>query len=127
MYIYQNLNPHDEKIDDCVIRAIALVTNKSWDEIYWDLAVRAAIVKDLPNANQVWIPYLYEIGYKRYMVPDICPVCYTVRQFVNDHRHGVYILWDGKHVVAAVDGNYIDNYDSGGNIVSSYFCKEEET
>lgn len=125
MYIHQNLNPYNEDVDDCVIRAIALATGRSWQFIFWDLSVRAALVGDLPNANRVWIPYLQEQGFTKHNLPDTCPVCYTFKQFTKDHRHGIYILGDGQHAVAVVDGNYIDTYDSGKRTVLFYFSKEE--
>ena len=36
-FIQENLNPYNKHVDDCVIRAIATVTGKEWDEIYLDL------------------------------------------------------------------------------------------
>ena len=67
-YIYKNLNPLGKHVDDCVIRAIALVTNKSWNDIYWDLSVEAFIAKDLINANSVWGRYLEKYGFNYFIV-----------------------------------------------------------
>ena len=125
MYIHQNLNPYNEDVDDCVIRAIALAMGESWQFIFWDLSIRAALVGDLPNANRVWIPYLQEKGFTKHNLPDTCPMCYTVKQFAKDYRHGIYILGDGKHAVTVVDGNYVDTFDSGNRTVLFYFSKEK--
>ena len=123
-YIYKNLNPLGKHVDDCVIRAIALVTNKSWNDIYWDLSVEAFIAKDLINANSVWGRYLEKNGFNRHPLPDTCPVCYTVRDFVADHKYGIFVVGDGRHVVAVVDGYYIDISDCGDMSVLFFFEKE---
>lgn len=52
-------------------------------------------------------------------------MCYTVRDFVRDHKPGVFILGCGTHVVTVIDGYYIDTYDSGDKTVLYYFEKGE--
>ena len=39
--IKYNANPKGWKTDDCVIRAIALATDKTWDQVFTDLNVIA--------------------------------------------------------------------------------------
>lgn len=50
-FIQKNYNPHDNHVDDCVIRAIATVTGKDWNDVYLDLAIEGYIEKDMPNGN----------------------------------------------------------------------------
>lgn len=38
-FIQKNYNPHNNHVDDCVIRAIATVTGKDWNDVYLDLAI----------------------------------------------------------------------------------------
>ena len=116
-YSYKNENPYNKEVDDCVIRAIATATGKSWDEVFLELEVYAFAAKDLPNANRVWSQYLTDNGFIRRILPDTCPICYTVRDFVHDNREGVFIVGDGTHVVAVVDGFYVDTFDSGDRTV----------
>ena len=77
--------------------------------------------KDLPNKNSIWWNYLQRKGYKRFIIPDTCPLCYTLKDFVKDHPHGIYIVGDGSHVVAVVDGYFIDSYNSGNMSVLYYW------
>jgi len=35
-------------------------------------------MSDMPSANRVWMAYLKKIGFKKYLIPDTCPDCYTV-------------------------------------------------
>lgn len=125
MYINLNLNPFHRRADDCVIRAIAKILDKSWEEIYADLCLEGLRYYDMPSANHVWGSYLKKHGYKRHIVPDTCPQCYTVRQFTEDYPQGEYILAIHGHVVAVIDGNYYDSFDSGDCVVIYYWTKGE--
>lgn len=123
-YIHQNFNPLNKLVDDCVIRSIAAATGKSWDDIYWDLSIEGFKAKDKLDANDVWGKYLLEHGFVRRNLPDTCPFCYTVKDFVRDHRYGIYIVADGSHAIAVVDGYYIDTADTGDHTVLYFFEKE---
>lgn len=79
---------------------------------------------DMPSSNHVWGTYLVGEGFSRRVIPDTCPDCYTVKDFANDHRWGVYVLATGDHVVAVEDGDYYDAWDSGDEIPTYYFQKK---
>ena len=38
MFIYYNNNPFGRHVNDCSVRAIALATERSWDETYRELS-----------------------------------------------------------------------------------------
>jgi len=46
----------------------------------------------------------------------------TVREFSRKYRHGTYLLALAAHVVAVIDGDIIDTWNSGNEIVL-YFWK----
>ena len=120
-YIYYNPNPTGLSVGDCTIRAISKITNTSWEITYLNLILQGYKMYDMPSANRVWGEYLRENGYIRRIIPDTCPNCYTVRDFCVDHPVGRYILGTGEHVVAVVDGNYYDSWNSGNEIPIYYF------
>ena len=60
MYIYTNPNPLDKRTGDCVIRALSIVTDESWERIYVELCLKGLKMADLPNTNSVWEAYLRE-------------------------------------------------------------------
>lgn len=124
-YVYANTNPKNRIVDDCVIRALSLALGKSWDEIHYALAKQSYFDKDIMNANAVWGKYLQDIGVERHNLPDKCPLCYSVRDFTNEHKKGVYILCSGSHVIAAIDGDWYDTFNSGDYPVLFYFFVEE--
>lgn len=124
MYIYYNPNPLGKRNGDCVIRGISKVTNQSWDNAYLDMALQGYLIKDMPSSNEAWETYMHNIGFRRHMIPDECPMCYTVSEFCRDHPIGLFLLGTGSHVVAVEDGNYYDAWDSGNEVPVYYWAKE---
>lgn len=120
-YVFYNPNPVRKTAGDCVIRSICKLTGKEWEEAYWDVCLQGFMDKEMPSANEVWGAYLYKHGYRRYMLPDNCPMCYTVEDFCQDHPYGSYLLATGSHVVAVVEGDYFDTWDSGNEVPMFYW------
>ena len=124
-FIKRNPNPDNSYVGDCVIRALSIATGDSWHDIYLDLCVQGLLFSDMPSSNRVWGEYLKNRGYHRYIIPDSCPHCYTIRDFTMDHPIGTYILGTGTHVVTVIDGNYLDSWDSGDETPVYYWHKED--
>lgn len=124
-YISFNPNPRRNSVGDCVIRAISKVTNQDWDTTYLGVALQGYIVKDMPSSNNVWGGYLYSKGFNRYVTPNTCPDCYTIKDFCDDNPRGTFLLATGTHVVAVIDGNYYDTWDSGDEVPIYYWRKEK--
>lgn len=123
-YIYYNPNPSGQRTGDCVIRAVAKATDIDWERSYINLALQGYIMYDLPSSNRVWGNYLESKGFKKRYLPDICPDCYTVKDFCKDYSKGTYVLATGSHAIAVIDGNYYDVWDSGDEIPLYYYKKE---
>ena len=121
MYRRYNPNPDNKRVGDCIIRAITKVTGKDWERVYWELVAQGFIMHTMPSENEVWHAYLYNLGFDRYVIPDTCPACYTVRDFARDHPYGVFVLGTGTHVIAVVDGDYYDSWDSGDEVPIFYW------
>lgn len=112
-YKYYNPNKNGRNTGDCVVRAISKVINQSWDDTYWDLCEEGYILGDWGDSNIVWDSYLRKCGFVRRIIPNTCPECYTVREFCYEHSYGVFVLATGSHVIAVMDGDYYDSWDSG--------------
>lgn len=121
MYKYYNPNPKNRLVDDCVIRAIALLTDQTWDNTYIGITMAGFDEKDMPSSGRAFSKYLSDIGFKRYIIPNTCPNCYTVRDFCSDNPKGNYLLVTDKHVIGVKDGNYYDTWDSGDEIPMYYW------
>lgn len=121
MFVFTNPNPVKKLVGDCVIRAISILLNESWEYTYDELSEAGREMYDVLTSNEVWTAYLYDQGFTRTTIPDTCPVCYTIKQFCIDHPRGEYLLATGTHVVAVIDGDYYDTWDSGHEIPIYYF------
>lgn len=84
-FILANPNPKNNLVGDCVIRAISLVDEQTWDDTFIELMVKSFEMKDIPSANNVWGSYLHDIGYRRNIIPNTCPDCYRVKDFIEDN------------------------------------------
>lgn len=121
MFIYKNPNPLNCLVGDCVIRAISILTMQSWDKTYDDICEQGHMMCDMPSSNSVWDAYLRRLGYRKHLLPDTCPDCYTVREFCEDHPNGRYMLATGTHVVTVINGDYYDTWDSGDELPVYYY------
>lgn len=127
-FVQYNPNPQGLHVGDCVIRAVSKAMDITWNETYMNVVVYGFMMSDMPSANRVWREFLKDNGFVKYFIPDTCPNCYTVIDFCRDHPRGVYILGvDGEksgHVVAVVNGDYYDTWDSGRELPDFYWRKE---
>lgn len=121
MFKKVNPNPQNNITEDCVIRALSIAMNKNWYETYINLCIEGLVMAAMPSSNRVWNSYLKKNGWKRYVLSDDCPECYTVKDFCGEYFKGRYILGTGSHVVTVIDGNYYDTWDSGDEIPVFYW------
>lgn len=126
MYIFYNPNPEGKSTGDCVIRALTKALNKSWEQVYVELCLQGYILGDMPSSNSVWSSYLKHNGFKKHLIPDTCPDCYTIIDFTKDFNKGIFLLGTGEHAVTVIDGNYYDSWDSGREIPIYYFSKGDK-
>ena len=124
MFIRYNANPAGNQVDDCTVRAISTLTNRSWREVYLALTEKGYWLYTMPSTNKAWMAYMRDLGYERHNLPDMCPDCYTVREFCIDHPRGRFLVATHGHVLAVIDGNYYDTNDSGDEMPVSYWSIE---
>lgn len=120
-FIFTNPNPKGALIGDCTVRAVAVSNGISWDDAYTILTDYGFRLKNMPNADSVWGAVLKDMGFERNAIPNSCPACYTVIDFCRDHPKGTYVLGTGTHVVAVIDGDYYDTWDSGDEVPVLYW------
>lgn len=124
-YIEFNPNPAGRKVGDCAVRAIAKALDMDWESAYILLAMNGFSMGDMPSSDQVWGATLRKRGFRKSILSDRCPECYTVKDFCTDHPNGVYVLALGGHVVTVVDGDVYDSWDSSDE-VPLYFWNRKE-
>lgn len=105
MYRYYNSNSHNNFIDDCVIRAISVLTNRTWKDVYTELSFLAG-EKGLMFDNVDFVEaYLDERYYRE------CHYSKTVGEFAREYPNGKYAVTMDGHITAIIDGDIIDSFD----------------
>lgn len=119
MFIRYNGNPCGKNTEDCVIRAISIATGFSRHKVYASLCAFGFECTIWGNNNAIWSDYLQHIGFIRHKSRRM-----TVSEFAKFHPHGTFVIGTRSHAVAIIDGDYIDSWNSGSEIVRYYFEKE---
>lgn len=125
-YVSYNANPRRNNVGDCTVRAISKALGQDWETTYTGVSLQGYMMCDMPSANAVWGSYLRRKGFTRNVLPNTCPDCYTVREFCQDHSAGVYVLALQSHVIAVIDGDYYDTWDSGDEVPLYYWERNGE-
>lgn len=121
MWIKYNANPIANNVEDCAIRAVAVALNISWDDAFDMVCAMAKNMGVMPHNNAAWGAVLRQHGFKRAIIPNSCPDCYTAEDFCRDNPEGVYVLGFGTHTATVIDGNLIDTWNSLNEIPQYYW------
>jgi len=124
MWRYENPNPCRQEEPDCVVRAICIATGRRWHDVHGELCRLSAERCTMPSANWLWDLYLHRHGFEKFLMPETCPSCVTVREFCRRYPEGTYIIGTGNHAVCIRDGDWIDIWDSGDE-TPSYFYRRK--
>lgn len=125
MWIRTNPNPCRSEEPDCVVRAICLATDQTWDEVHWDLCMMSHAMCTMPSVNWLWGMYLNKCGFEKFLLPESCPECINVKAFCKRYPRGTYVIGTGSHAVCVRDGNYMDLWDSGEETPTYFYRKKE--
>lgn len=111
MYEYYNANPHNRHIDDCVVRALSLLTGKEWAEMYDELSDLASD-NSLMFDSVAFVEDYLDDRYKR-----TCHYSKTLAEFVNEFPIGKYAVTMNGHITAVIDGVIYDTFDPSKRII----------
>lgn len=116
-----NPSPVGRHVGDCAVRAVSKAIGSDWEKAYAELAVMGFTLGDMPNANWIINAVLKQYGFRRQVIPNTCPDCYTVDDFANDHPEGTYVVGADDHVVAVENGTVFDSWDSRDKVAIFYW------
>ena len=111
MYKYYNANPHGRHIDDCTLRAISLLTDRDWHEVYDELSYLANQDSLMMDSVTFIEDYLDD----RY--PRECHYSKTIGEFAREYPYGKYAVSTNGHLTAIVDGYIMDTFDPSDKIM----------
>lgn len=128
-FIEFNNNPKKKKTADCVIRAIALATNSTWEDIYRELT-ELGIKKGLMiNDRNNWKAYLKNIGYEQQNMPRRDDrTRYTLEEFCNElaEDNQIYIVKVAGHLTVVKDKNLYDSWNCSRKSVGNYWTRRND-
>ena len=124
-WVMYNPSPTGKNVGDCAVRAVAKALGVDWETAYILIAEKGFLLGDMPSSDSVWGEVLKQHGFKRYVVPNKCPSCYTVSDFADDHPTGTFVLGTGQHAVAVIDGIAWDSWDSTNEIPLYFWYRVE--
>ena len=107
-YVKFNANPVNNKVADCVVRAIAHAINSSWEEVYDDLCFYGQQRYAMPNDKNTYAHYLMCLGYP--MTSHVVKKG-AKRPKVKDFVRGTHILSVASHLCCVIDGVLYDTFD----------------
>lgn len=125
MFRQYNPNPSGLMVDDCAIRAICCLEGMFWEDVALQLFVKSMELYDVQTSQVVFNAYLKKIGYTKNQIPNTCPDCYTVNDFCVDHSKGKFIVATQTHVIAIIDGDHYDTWDSSQEPILWYWVRKE--
>ena len=104
-YKYYNANPYNRDISDCVIRALSVLTDRTWNETYDELTRLAGDVGLMFDRVEFVEDYLDD-RYQRE-----CHYSKTVGEFAREFPYGRYAVSMDGHLTAVIDGVIIDSFN----------------
>ena len=124
MWEEYNPNPVSRRVGDCAVRAVAKALDVDWETAYLMLVANGYAMGDMPSSDSVWGATLRQHGFYRESVPNTCPDCYTVEDFINERPLGTYVLGMGGHVATIIDGVLYDSWDSSNELPQFYWHRK---
>lgn len=120
IYTYTNINPYGRKTGDCVIRAIAkAVYDKKtgmlgdpWKYAMDELCAVALETGYMISCPEGYSKLLERKGFKKYKQPrHEDGTKYTLKEFIAEHKHGVFLVNLPHHLTCVKNGKCYDTWD----------------
>ncbi len=116
MFRYYNANPNDRDIADCVVRALSVLTNRSWYDVHDELS-------ELANKEGYMLDnVIFVEDYLDERYPRECHYAKTIGEFALEHPRGKYAITTNGHISAIIDGEIIDTFDPSKRIMRCAWC-----
>ena len=110
-FYYYNANPMGRHIEDCVLRCVSVLTNRSWEDVNDELSYLAA--KDGYMFDNV--PFVEDYLDDRY--PRECHYSKTIGEFAKERPYGRYAATMDNHITAIIDGVIVDTFDCSDRVM----------
>jgi len=122
---YHNENPKGKHTTDCVIRAIAVATNTSWETTLSNLTALAMKHSQMPIDKNLYAKYLASLGWDKHAQPrKHSGKKFTAAEFAQVLKGRPAIAHVGGHHMSFLNENKVwDTWDCSGRCVGNYWIK----
>ena len=124
-YIKYNNNPKNRKTADCVVRAISLALDKSWEDVYLSMVnfglKQGLVFNDKRNVKKYLEKYVY---LKTEPMPRRNDnTRYTLEEFADElaQTNKTYIVSVAKHLTVVKNKKLFDTWDCSKKSVGNYW------
>jgi len=119
MFKYFNINPHNEKLPDCVCRAISLATGADYYDVKQLLLENGLCYECDELTVECYSNLLNDIGYKAFNGRNA-----NVAEILKHYPSNTLLLRLQGHLTCAVNGICYDLWDCTGEPVDIYWVVE---
>jgi len=110
-----------KNVGDCVIRAIAIATERDYKEVVEDTWEFSKKYGCPINWKEVYVPYLESIGWEKVSSPKFK----GRKAIAKDLPKGRYIMTQANHLSACIDNVPHDTWDTSNKMVYCYYRKKD--
>ena len=124
-YEYENVNPKNRYIGDCVIRAIARGLEQSWEQTVRELTELGIKDGNVCNDKRNYEKYLSLKGWIKCDEPRKADnTKMTIEEFCKSHVVHKAVVHAGSHHVCAIINNKVhDTWNSSRETMHTYWVK----
>lgn len=123
IYHYHNANPKGKSASDCVVRAICVATNQTWEYTMMEMVKLGIKIGYVFNETRTIDKYLIDKGWTKNREPrNVLNKKITLARFLADHKRGTYIATVGSHhTTLIVNGVVYDTWDCTRKTMHTYY------
>ncbi len=114
-YKFYNNNPYGRHVSDCAVRAIALATDRSWDQTYEELS-NYAKQQGITFSEIEFIDDYLDRQYISYCQNKRDKIV-TVGDFADLKIKGTWLVTMGGHITCIIDGVIYDTFDPSDRLL----------
>lgn len=122
---FHNENPKGQRSSDCVIRAIARATGKTWLAVYDGLSKLARQNYTVLNDPKLYPKYLEQLGWVKHKQPrKLDNTKYTGAEFAKIVGRDCVVSIGSHHLSCIVGGKVNDTWDCSDRCVGNYWTED---
>ena len=123
-FVKYNANPKHRKTTDCVIRALSIALNNSWEATYRSLVDYSIKNYLMCTEKRAYTGYLKAKGYEMQKMPKRMDNSrYTVKEFIDElaRPNAVYVINIAHHLTVVKDKVLLDSWDCSKKTMGNFW------